>query len=57
MKNTEIPKPVMVDNRESVKYHIVGWESYLNHKPIYAIDKIYTPIIREEKQNESKNEI
>ena len=46
MKVTEIPEPVIVDNKESVKYHIVGFDPYLNHNPIYAIEKICTPVIR-----------
>lgn len=48
MNSNEIPKPITVDYKEEVNYHIVGWETFVPHKPIYAIEKIRTPKVRKE---------
>ena len=48
MNSNEIPKPITVDYKEEVNYHIVGWNPFGAHKPIYAIEKIRTPKVRKE---------
>lgn len=46
MKVSEIPESITIDNKENIKYHIVGWNPYGAHKPIYEIEKYSTPVIR-----------